>query len=135
MWALLLFDRLPEHSDWGSTTASGEVAGGPGRPFPQFFLDMRFFLPDESAQEFPQAVHQGGKTAPPGASEILPKCETQPDFRKQKRRVAILRVKISDMRTDFLHKSSTVIGKSHVVVPVEGLSILNMIRVPSYIWD
>lgn len=35
--ALLLFDRLPEHSDWGSTTAFGEVAGGPGRPFPQFF--------------------------------------------------------------------------------------------------
>lgn len=44
-----------------------------------------FFLPDESAQDLPQAVHQGGKTAPTGAPEILPKCETQPEFPEEEK--------------------------------------------------
>ena len=48
------------------------------------------------------------------------------NWKKQKREISRLHIKISNVRSDFLHKLSTDISKSHAKVYVEGLQIKNM---------
>ena len=48
------------------------------------------------------------------------------NWKKQKRTIARLHVRIGNVRSDFLHKLSTEISKNHVKVYVEGLRIKNM---------
>ncbi|MEF9426896.1 MAG: transposase [Candidatus Mariimomonas ferrooxydans] len=46
--------------------------------------------------------------------------------KKQKKKISRLHQKISNVRSDFLHKLSTEISKNHATVYVEGLHIRNM---------
>jgi putative transposase len=48
------------------------------------------------------------------------------NWKKQKREISRLHIKIANVRSDFLHKLSTDISKSHAKVYVEGLQIKNM---------
>ena len=50
------------------------------------------------------------------------------NFRKQKRRVARAHERVANMRLDFLHKTSTMIGETQAIVYVEDLKIRNMTR-------
>ena len=61
MRRLLLFDILANHFDRGSATTSGKVAGRPERSSPEFFLNTGVvFLPNQSAGDALETVHQGG---------------------------------------------------------------------------
>ena len=48
------------------------------------------------------------------------------NWKKQKRKISKLHVRIADVRSDFLHKLSTEISKNHATVYIEGLHIRNM---------
>jgi putative transposase len=48
------------------------------------------------------------------------------NWKKQKRKISRLHIKIADVRSDFLHKLSTDISKNHAKAYVEGLHIRNM---------
>ena len=48
------------------------------------------------------------------------------NWKKQKRRIAVLHRHIADARKDYLHKVSTDIGKNHAMVAVEDLKVSNM---------
>ncbi len=48
------------------------------------------------------------------------------NWHKQKRVIAKLHIRIADSRSDYLHKTSTAISKSHALVVLEDLKIANM---------
>ncbi|MDD2500256.1 MAG: transposase [Geobacter sp.] len=48
------------------------------------------------------------------------------NWHKQKARITRLHIKVADMRNDYLHKTSTIISKSHAVVVLEELKVKNM---------
>jgi putative transposase len=48
--------------------------------------------------------------------------------RKQKRRIARLNIRIARVRNDFLHKTSTIISKTHALIVLEDLSVKSMSR-------
>jgi IS605 OrfB family transposase len=48
------------------------------------------------------------------------------NWKKQKRKISRLHLKIADVRSDFLHKLSTEVSKNHARVYVEGLNIKGM---------
>lgn len=50
------------------------------------------------------------------------------NWRKQKARIAELCARIARIRRDFLHKTSTVISKSHAMIVLEDLSVRSMSR-------
>ena len=54
------------------------------------------------------------------------KVEFSSNWKKQKRKVTELYVRIADARKDYLHKASTMISKNHAVVVLEDLKIKNM---------
>lgn len=48
------------------------------------------------------------------------------NWKKQKRKLTRLHIRIADARNDYLHKSSATISKNHAIVYVEDLKIRNM---------
>lgn len=48
------------------------------------------------------------------------------NWKKQKRKVTKLHIRIADARKDYLHKASTSISKNHAVVVLEDLKVVNM---------
>ena len=48
------------------------------------------------------------------------------NWKKQKRKLTRLHIRIADARNDYLHKSSATISKNHAIVYVENLKIRNM---------
>jgi putative transposase len=56
------------------------------------------------------------------------KVKSTRNWRKQKARIAKLHEKIARIRKDFLHKTSTVISKTHAMIVLEDLSVRSMSR-------
>lgn len=50
------------------------------------------------------------------------------NWKKQKKKITRLHIRIADARNDYLHKSSATISKNHAIVYVEDLKIRNMSR-------
>lgn len=58
--------------------------------------------------------------------KLSKKVEFSSNWKKQKAKITKLHTKITYIRRDFLHKSSTVISKNHAMIVVEDLKITNM---------
>ena len=50
------------------------------------------------------------------------------NWRKQRARIAKLHERIAHIRNDFLHKTSTIISKTHAMIVLEDLSVRSMSR-------
>ena len=58
--------------------------------------------------------------------KLARKVKHSKNWRKQKRRIGRLHVRIARVRKDFLHKTSTTISKTHALVVLEDLSVKSM---------
>jgi putative transposase len=60
--------------------------------------------------------------------KLARKVKYSQNWRKQKTRIAKLHEKIARIRTDFLHKTSTTISKTHAMIVLEDLSVRSLSR-------
>ena len=60
--------------------------------------------------------------------KLARKVKRSKNWRRQKRRLERLHVRIARVRNDFLHKTSTIISKTHALIVLEDLSVKSMSR-------